>query len=240
MIAHSPLRWLTPLIAAAPLLMMQLAVPAKAETVAVNEAVRLLAKARAADLKCEIFNADERDELSSYVARAEVAAVERGTVTAAQTALKQGGAEGEAAPCGGVLAKEARDTLAAARKAIAAADASEDDQAAEEPGPLPSKAKIETAQKPKLEDTPLKQEGLMARYAAAAEAYYVERRCTYLSRREVGEFYAAIVSNHRAAVKRFGVSAVKAAIAKAESRAARQRCNSAAETRIASAYRTLR
>jgi hypothetical protein len=240
MIAHSPARWLTPLIAAAPLLMMHLAAPTRAESVAVNEAVRLLAKARAADEKCSILNAGERDELASYIARAEVAAVERGTVAAAQSALKRGGAEGHAAACGDVAAQETETTLAAARDAVAAADASQEEQVTEDQSPPSAEPKRETVQKPARQEVSAIPEGLMARYAAAAEAYYVERRCNYLSRREVGEFYAAIVTNHRAAVKRFGAPAVKAALVKAESRAAGQRCNGAAETRIASAYRTLR
>lgn len=51
--------------------------PALAETVGLERALELLAKSVVVDNRCNVLTVSERDELSNYVARAEVAAAEK-------------------------------------------------------------------------------------------------------------------------------------------------------------------
>jgi hypothetical protein len=205
---------------------------AKSETVSADEAVRLLAAARAADAKCGILNAAEREELAGYVARAEIATAERISVSAARDAIAAGTARGKASSCEEAQA-QVNETLSAARDAMASLAA--DGSGVGAPS-APERRSVE----PEPQQADQKQPRLLARYAASAEAYYLERRCTYLSRREISDFYAAIVATHRAAVSRFGKTAVQAVMTKAEAKASRHRCNAQAEMRIAAAFRSVR
>lgn len=94
--------------------------PGLADAAGVEQAVEILARAKAADSRCHILSEGERDELGRYAARAEIAAASRISVTAARTARSRGDAAGSAADCGATVATDVRDTLAAAREAITA------------------------------------------------------------------------------------------------------------------------
>src|SRR5580765_2805536 len=74
--------------------------PALAETVGFERALELLAKSVVVDNKCSVLTMSERDELSSYVAKAEVAAAERTTVDVTRSALSAGQSQGQAETCG--------------------------------------------------------------------------------------------------------------------------------------------
>jgi hypothetical protein len=63
-----------------------------------------------------------RDELSNYVAKAEVAAAEKTTVDVTRSALSAGQSQGRAEICGVAASQEVKETLTAAREAINAAE----------------------------------------------------------------------------------------------------------------------
>src|SRR5262245_16654177 len=73
--------------------------PALAETLSGIEALEILAKGEAANAKCKILSEPEQSELSGYAARAEIAAARRITPEEAQSAIRSGTIEGQAATC---------------------------------------------------------------------------------------------------------------------------------------------
>ncbi|MEQ1520802.1 MAG: hypothetical protein ABL936_05980 [Aestuariivirga sp.] len=206
-----------------PLLALPLAAlgakPALAETVGLERALELLAKSIVVDRKCNVLTVSERDELSSYVAKAEVAAAEKTTVSVTRSALSAGQSQGRAVTCGAGASKEVKETLTAAREAINAAE--QNDGPAAEPARTVS--------------TPAPRGGLSV-YGRIIETYYLERRCTFLSRRKMNSFYKAVVRSHRVAISEFGKSAVSKVMKSAEARSNYQRCNGVGEARVKAGY----
>jgi hypothetical protein len=156
-----------------------------------------------------------RDELSNYVAKAEVAAAERTTVDVTRSALSAGQSQGRAETCGAAASLEVKETLTAAREAINAAE--QDDGSASEP--------VRTVAAPAPR-------GGLSVYGRIIETYYLERRCTFLSRRKMNSFYKAVVRSHQAAISAFGKSAVSKIMKSAETRSNYQSCNGAGEARV--------
>jgi DNA primase catalytic subunit len=195
--------------------------PALAETVGIERALELLAKSTVVDAKCHVLSAAEREELSRYVSRAEVSAAEKTTLEITRSSLATGRKAGQAMTCGAVASADVRDTLRAAREAIKS---------------LSKNDKI-AATSPVLQDQPQPAiKGKLSNYARITEAYFLERRCTYLSDRQISEFYKAVLRNHRAAMAQFGRSAVYQARKTAESRADGQKCNATGRARVAASY----
>lgn len=189
--------------------------PALAEAVGLERALELLAKSVVVDKRCNVLTVSERDELSNYVAKAEVAAAEKTTVAVTRSALSAGQGQGRAETCGEEASQEVKATLTAARDAINAAE--EDDE------PVRTVA------------TPAPRGGLSV-YGRIIETYYLERRCAFLSRRKMNSFYKAVVRSHRAAISEFGKSAVSKIMKSAEARSNYQRCNGAGEARVKAGF----
>ena len=206
-----------------PLLALPLAAisakPVLAETVGLERALELLAKSVVVDNKCNVLTVSERDELSNYVAKAEVAAAEKTTVDVTRSALSAGQSQGRAETCGEEASQEVKETLTAAREAINAAE--QDNSPAAEPT--------------RTVATPAPRGGLSV-YGRIIETYYLERRCTFLSRRKMSSFYNAVVRSHRAAISEFGKSAVSKIMKSAEARSNYQRCNGVGEARVKAGY----
>ncbi|MDP1700583.1 MAG: hypothetical protein Q8L53_06435 [Aestuariivirga sp.] len=206
-----------------PLLALPLATlgakPALAESVGLERALELLAKSVVVDNKCNVLTVSERDELSNYVAKAEVAAAERTTVDVTRSALSAGQSQGQAETCGAMASQEVKETLTAARDAISAAE--QGDGFAVEPA-------LTIA-------TPAPRGGLSA-YGRIIETYYLERRCTFLSRRKMNSFYKAVVRSHRAAISEFGKPAVSKIMKSAEARSNYQSCNGVGEARVKAGF----
>jgi hypothetical protein len=206
-----------------PLLALPLAAlaskPAIAETVGLERALELLAKSVVVDGKCNVLTASERDELSNYVAKAEVAAAEKTTVAVTRSALSTGQSQGRAETCGEEASQEVKATLTAAREAIRAAETGQS------PAEEPAVAVARPAPK-----------GSLSTYGRIIEAYYLERRCTFLSRRKMKSFYKAVVRNHRAVIAEFGKSAVAKVMKSAEARSNYQSCNGAGEARVKAGF----
>lgn len=193
--------------------------PVLAETVGLERALELLAKSVVVDNRCNVLTVSERDELSNYVAKAEVAAAEKTTVDVTRSALSAGQSQGRAETCGAVASQEVKETLTAAREAINAAEPS--DSPPEEPV-------VAVA-------TPAPRGGLSV-YGRIIETYYLERRCAFLSRRKMNSFYKAVVRNHRAVISEFGKSAVSKVMKSAEARSNYQSCNGVGEARVKAGF----
>ena len=189
--------------------------PALAETVGMERALELLAKSTVVDNKCNVLTVSERDELSTYVAKAEVAGAEKTTLAVTRSALASGRKEGQAASCGTEASNEVRQTLIAAREAI--------NGAAQEANPV--------AQPVVAIQTPATK-GTLAVYGEVIEAYLLERRCTYLSKSKMNSFYKAVLRGHLAAVSEFGKTAVSKVMRTAEAQANGQSCNGVGEARV--------
>ena len=205
-----------------PLLALPLAAlaskPALAETVGLERALELLAKSVVVDGKCNVLTVSERDELSNYVAKAEVAAAEKTTVAVTRSALSAGQSQGRAETCGAEASQEVKATLTAAREAI---NAAEQNSSSSEPA--------------RTVATPAPRGGLSV-YGRIIETYYLERRCAFLSRRKMNSFYKAVVRSHRAVISEFGKSAVSKVMKSAEARSNYQRCNGAGEARVKAGF----
>lgn len=92
-----------------------------AEAVSPEQAAEMLAHAWMIDNRCNVLGNDERDALTTLVARAELALAEKKSVTAARNAIGRGRASGTAAPCNGESAQSVRDVFEAAQSATAGA-----------------------------------------------------------------------------------------------------------------------
>lgn len=193
--------------------------PALAETVGFERALELLAKSVVVDNKCNVLTVSERDELSNYVAKAEVAAAEKTTIDVTRSALSAGQSQGRAETCGVVASQEVKETLAAAREVINAVG--QDNSSAAEPT--------------RTVATPAPRGGLSV-YGRIIETYYLERRCTFLSRRKMNSFYKAVVRSHRAVISEFGKPAVSKVMKSAEARSNYQRCNGMSEARVKAGF----
>jgi hypothetical protein len=193
--------------------------PALAETVGLERALELLAKSVVVDNRCNVLTVSERDELSTYVAKAEVAAAERTTIAVTRSALSAGQSPGRAETCGSEASQEVKATLTAAREAINAAE--QGDVSAVEP------ARAVALPAPR---------GGLSVYGGIIETYYLERRCAFLSRRKMNFFYKAVVRTHRAAISEFGKPAVSKIMKAAEARSNYQNCNGVGEARVKAGF----
>ena len=193
--------------------------PALAEAVGLERALELLAKSVVVDGKCNVLTMTERDELSSYVAKAEVAAAEKTSVAVTRSALAAGRNQGLAATCGSGASDEVKETLVAARDAINSSE--REDARVAKPAlaaPLPAAR------------------GSLSNYGRIIETYYLERRCAFLSRRKMNSFYRAVVRSHREVLAKFGRSAVSKVMKSSEARSNYQRCNGAGEARVKAGF----
>jgi hypothetical protein len=213
---------------------------ALAEVSSPVQALEILAKNKQIATKCKVLSAGETQELSDYAARAELAVARRSSVADAQAAITIGTAKGRAATCNEAAASEARETLTAARRALASLPVQE---AAENDSGLFIENKSATPMRPSLiepaiEPAPLnraenepkisiewpQRNNTLARYRSAAMAYYVERRCQHLSRREAQQFWNSIVAQHNEALTRNKRRAVAAALQSAQAAATGMNC----------------
>jgi hypothetical protein len=222
--------------------------PATAASFTPLAAIELLAKSKAADAKCHHLASEEAQELSDYLARAEIAAATQTSVAETQGAIAAGRSSGAASLCGPQTLADVRATLNAAREAMAAIGNDNDEPQAEEPARQQVAAaapeeppKQKSDPKPRFkaaEETPVKApkgKGLTT-YAAAAVGYYVDRRCRHLSAKEARRYYAGILKSHQSAVAASGKKAVGAMLRNAESEAGQVACGSRSAALVKGGY----
>lgn len=207
--------------------------PLKAEVVMSQiEALRQLAKSRAADGKCRVLPAAEADELASYLARAEIAAAGRSPVSEVQSAMSLGKTLGAGSDCSTNTTGEVKATLDAARQAMAAAKS-----APEPEGVDVVEAPVEPERR--AVPAPRPRNATLAEYGRQAFAYFVERRCEHLSRRDIRAFWAAVVREHRAALSAYGRGAVVRTVKRAQADADATECGARSRQIVRAEYTKL-
>lgn len=211
------MRYLNRFLITLPLLLMPLPLviassPASAAGTAAQEAVRILSRARTADSRCQFLSRQERAELGRYTARAEIAAASQISAAAAKAAAAAGRSEGKSAACSEDTRADVRETLQAAREAIAASN--------------PPRRKTGAAQTTDGEDEDLKKQRpvRLDHYRSVVTAYYVERRCRHLSKPQADRFWRAIVRIHKSTVLHSGAGAVSRVMRRAERAAGSVSC----------------
>ena len=203
--------------------------PSHAATLSQADALRLLAKSKAADTKCNILGANEADELASYLARAEIAMAQRNSVEDTQSTIAVGKTLGSAASCDTATTDEVNGTLDAARRAMAAVEEAESRDSQSLFRVKPGRAKAEESAGSRMTVT-------VERYRQQAFAYYLERRCRHLPARQARSFWSSIVRQHGAALRRDGGRKVAAALRRAEASAESTPCGSESRRIVRAGY----
>lgn len=227
------------LVMTLPLLAMPLGMmamnPAKAAGTAAEEAVRILTRARSADQQCRYLSSAEKNELSRYTARAEIAAASQASTSAAKAASAAGMSEGKSATCSKDTEADIRETLEAAREAVAVAKA--DEAKPVRVSAKPAKRVAEMAEDTEDDGEPMRLKGSsLGQYARVVRAYYLERECRSLPRRDADRFWNGVVKLHKSAVRANGKSAVARVMAAAERQASGSSCGRSAEAQIRKVY----
>ena len=193
---------------------------ANAANVGAEAAAQLLAKAHVADGKCHYLETADREELSSLVARAEVALASQSNVATTKATMAAGRAAGISATCSPALQVEIENVLSAARSASQRAQSGGDSGQNVEPA-IPQA--ITSTEPSTVAPKPRTSAGL-ATYAAMTARYYKARRCFSMPRSAMNSFYQDVVATHHLMVKTYGVRAVAAVMHQSESAADRQGC----------------
>lgn len=206
--------------------------PALASGGAAAEAVRLLSKAQAADRKCQYLSSSERNELSRYAARAEAAAAQQSAASTARSAIQAGMADGQGAACSADLKADVRETLEAARAAVAESNRM-----------APAKPRQEATRVATRTDDGEPSVRMTGRglgfYARVVKAYYLERTCRSLPRRDADQFWKSVVKLHRQAVSQNGATAVARIMVKAERSASGSTCGQNVMAQIERGYQDI-
>lgn len=182
---------------------------ALAQDAQARQAIELLARSQALDTKCKFLGDAEHDDLSSLLARAELALAQRTTVSITKQALEQGRTAGQSAACS--ADEQAQISLILSSAKQAAAKAPRIKVVINADGPTGIKA------------THWKNVGL-AQYASITERYYLARRCGNMSPRQISSFYQTVVNTHQSALFTYGRAAVVGVMQQSELKAKAQNC----------------
>ena len=208
---------------------MTMPIPASAEPIAAEQATQLLARSQALEEKCKFLSAAQHDELSAFMARAEVAMVTRTSAKAAKLLISSGRAQAKGAMCTNAERMDIVDILGAAQQAtmhkIQTAQMSPPVKPAAMPAqsekPKPMFAKLN---KPAVEVKSVTTKPKLNQYAKLAERYYLARRCNSMSISSINSLYKTVVSTHRDVIVSFGVPAVRAVMKRSEQQANVTQC----------------
>jgi hypothetical protein len=83
-----------------------------------EQAAELLAKTSAADIKCNVLSAVQRDQLQIYLAQAEISLAEKTSVLVTRTALERGGNLGKKVACDATTKKAVEGVFLAAHETL--------------------------------------------------------------------------------------------------------------------------
>ena len=216
-----PLLLLTTMTIAMPIL-------ASAEPIAAEQATQLLARSQAIEERCKFLTSVQRDELSAFVAKAELAMVARSSVNSAKALISSGRAQAVGALCNNAEHAEIVDIISAAQQATShqvqtAALQTPTTQAVAATQIEKSKPVISILKNPvDVKLAPVKS-GL-GQYAQLTQRYYLARRCNSMSFSSINSLYRTVVSTHRNVVASFGVPAVRAVMQQSEHQASAAHC----------------
>ena len=90
---------------------------ASAKPIAAEQATQLLARSQALEEKCKFLTAAQREELSAFVAKAEVAMVAKSSVNSTKSLITIGRAQGKSATCTDAERADLIDIISAAQQA---------------------------------------------------------------------------------------------------------------------------
>jgi hypothetical protein len=194
---------------------------ASAATFAAEQATEMLARAHAVQQKCKFLTANQNEELSRFVARAEIAMVSKSSTKATKAIIANGRAQGQKAACSDTERTDILDILNAAQQASA--------------GSRPPAAKPVAIEKPRLSLVAVKKTapdavqksaltGNLGEYAILTKRYYLARRCNSMSMSSINSLYRNVVATHRKVVSNFGVPAVRNIMQQSEQRASQSSC----------------
>ncbi len=202
-----------------------------AAVIGAEEATKLLAKSQSVEEKCKFLTASQHDELSAFVAKAEIAMVAKSSTANAKSIIAAGRASGQNASCSDFELAEIIDIIGAAHQATSAtAQASPSPTSATQRvvpkktmvSEIPASKPIEKTQK--LIDLRTPQTAGLSRYEALTQRYYLARRCKTMTYGSITGLYKDVVSIHKNVVASYGVSAVRAVMSKSESKANASSC----------------
>ena len=200
--------------------------PTLAQTVGASTAAQLLAKTQVVDSKCHYLGSSQHDELSSLVAKAEVALASQSDVATTKSTMAAGRASGRSAVCSDVLKAEVESVLSAALQASQMSGSAVNPEQARgstvtiSSQPTPN---LQTSE-PAIAVPKRKFIGGLETYAAMTERYYKARRCFSMPRNQMNSFYQEVVATHQVMVKTYGIKAVATVMHQSESSADHQAC----------------
>jgi hypothetical protein len=183
----------------------------------------LLTSSYVVDLRCRYLTGSEQRELARYAAHAKQAASEMEGAAASLDAVERGHTSGEAAACSPAEREKTITTLAAARRAMAAAEIGEDASRASAPVTASGAEATEGEH--------------LGFYERRLGAYLLDLRCRHLSRRDARKFWALVGQDQKAAIDSFGADAVGRANARAQEFSSTEPCNSQSKHLVRAEYR---
>ena len=212
--------------------------PAAAEMVSPTEALEILAKNEAASAKCGVLMRSEQAELKQYVARAEIAATRRMGPEDANATVLSGRSAGKAMSCSGAATAEIYDTLNAARVAVVQADGRRQTR----PSLFPKSRSVRLSNSTApviLEREPPQSRGSLGRFQQVSTAYFIEKRCRFLSYSRARNFWQSVLGAQSEAMAANSRNKVNAILKQARATATRTACDSRAARLVRSAYASL-
>lgn len=192
-----------------------------------EQGLTILAKAQVADGRCNVLSKAEYRELSTYRARAEAASAGFMNAKKAAAAIAKGKAQGRAAPCNDATRSDIRETLVAARQAVAEAD-----------GVMPRPEKPEVIVDPVEKMLPKGKAKALAlpEYRELTMPYFVDLRCKQLGGRKARNYYEAIKDLQAAMIRQHGTPAVASAQSRAQREAKSVKCGAGSLRMAQSGY----
>jgi hypothetical protein len=223
-----------------------------AQAVGADQAMVMLSKSQAVDIKCKFLSPAEHDELSNLVARAELSLAARASVQIASASLAKGRVLGQASSCSEADRVDLSTVISAAKTAVAqvavqqplepqvaAIQPVEPKVAVTQPMAVPPKAMpqkaaviakvkpaVPTPPKPVVLKKPMvaKPAGL-AQYALVTQKYFLVRRCGTMNAQSINALYKDVLAIHRSSLQNFGRGPVADAMRRAEVQAKSQTCS---------------
>ena len=194
---------------------------ASAATFAAEQATEMLARAQAVQQKCKFLTASQNEELSRFVARAEIAMVSKSSSKATKIIIANGRAQGQKAACSYIERTDILEILTAAQQASAGINLPADKPVIVEKSRVAFAATKKPVPEPAQKFAPT---GNLSQYAQLTKRYYLARRCNSMSMSSINSLYRNVVASHRNVVSNFGVPAVRSIMQQSEQRANQSSC----------------
>lgn len=200
-----------------------------------EEATKLLARSQALEEKCKFLTHSQHDELSAFVAKAEIAMVAKSSAATAESIIESGHAAGKNAVCNHAAHADIVNIINAANLATSAATQANLKLASTPVAPkyvMVAATQVENSDvvKPVEKNAKLMPDHFpknirLNHYADITQRYYLARRCNTMSYGSISSLYKDVVSTHRNVVLSFGVPAVRSVMNQSESNAKASGCS---------------